>query len=257
LRERFYHREMASITDKMSKDVDERKGELDCVISSAEETLHESRQLDLLFDGMLREREARMALQAQQVSASSSAVSAAAAASSSVAARLPVGERDDDDDYRHIPLPDPAPRAAGPAAAPVHWQSVLQRAAMRGLGECAICMGSNLASHSPGKKLPVAAWGNGGNGGAAGRKLVAPQRPLVLLSCSHVFHAQCVENFERFRVDDAVSCPVCRASGYAKRPLSQDDVRIVEGMGDDDDAAAMASVGGMRTPRVGEPKGRR
>jgi hypothetical protein len=39
--------------------------------------------------------------------------------------------------------------------------------------------------------------------------------------------------------------------------LSQDDVRIVEGMGDDDAAAVTAAVGGIRTPRVGEPKGRR
>ena len=233
LRERFYHREMASITDKISKDVDERKGELDCVLSSAEDTLHESRQLDLLFDGMLREREARMAGQAQITAASSSA-------------RHGEGEDEDEDDgYRHIPLPEPAPRATAPAAPapPVHWQAVLQRAAMRGLGECAICMGCNLAAHSPGKKLPAGAWGNGGGGGGggAGRKGGAPQRPLVLLSCSHVFHAQasppphiissttpptphpyssstpvgspmqCVENFERFRVDDKVSCPVCRA----------------------------------------------
>ena len=31
-REKFYQREMTSITDKISKDVDERKGELDCMI---------------------------------------------------------------------------------------------------------------------------------------------------------------------------------------------------------------------------------
>ena len=48
-----------------------------------------------------------------------------------------------------------------------------------------------------------------------------PQRRLVLLSCSHVFHQQCVDNFERFRIDDACSCPVCRATDYAKRLLSQ------------------------------------
>jgi hypothetical protein len=41
-------------------------------------------------------------------------------------------------------------------------------------------------------------------------------RSLVLLSCSHVFHAQCLLSFEDFNVDEwRRSCPVCRAA-YVK-----------------------------------------
>ncbi|KAJ3396021.1 RING finger protein 32 [Lobulomyces angularis] len=37
----------------------------------------------------------------------------------------------------------------------------------------------------------------------------------VLLSCSHVFHRQCLESFERHV--NKKSCPLCRAQGYEKR----------------------------------------
>lgn len=35
-------------------------------------------------------------------------------------------------------------------------------------------------------------------------------RPLVLLSCTHVFHATCLEMFEQYSCDSTFSCPVCR-----------------------------------------------
>ena len=54
---------------------------------------------------------------------------------------------------------------------------VLYKAEERGFEKCAICMSLNFS-------------------GISGSKV--PQRPLTLLSCSHVFHAQCVQNFENF-----------------------------------------------------------
>lgn len=71
-----------------------------------------------------------------------------------------------------------------------------------------------------------------------------------------------MENFERFRVDETCSCPVCRADGYAKRVLSSDDIRIMEdvGVGCGGGEGGWQGGGGgwgggtPRTPRVSEPK---
>ena len=45
----------------------------------------------------------------------------------------------------------------------------------------------------------------------------------VLLSCSHIFHEKCINNFERFSVSAAedathhvLCCPICRMSNYMK-----------------------------------------
>ena len=40
----------------------------------------------------------------------------------------------------------------------------------------------------------------------------------VLLSCSHSFHTTCLESFERFA--QARCCPICRATGYQKRHIT-------------------------------------
>jgi hypothetical protein len=37
-----------------------------------------------------------------------------------------------------------------------------------------------------------------------------PKRPLVLLSCTHVFHATCLQMFEGYCCEPMPSCPVCR-----------------------------------------------
>ncbi|KAM8967163.1 RING finger protein 32 [Pelodytes ibericus] len=41
-------------------------------------------------------------------------------------------------------------------------------------------------------------------------------RPVVLLSCSHVFHLACLRAFEEFTVEDSHKCPLCR-SAYQKK----------------------------------------
>ena len=41
------------------------------------------------------------------------------------------------------------------------------------------------------------------------------RRPVMLLSCSHVFHAACLRSFESFKVFEDLTCPMCR-SGYEK-----------------------------------------
>ncbi|CAF0854886.1 unnamed protein product [Adineta steineri] len=39
-----------------------------------------------------------------------------------------------------------------------------------------------------------------------------PKRPLVLLSCTHVFHATCLQMFEGYCCDPIPNCPVCRTA---------------------------------------------
>jgi hypothetical protein len=46
-----------------------------------------------------------------------------------------------------------------------------------------------------------------------------PKRPLVLLSCTHVFHATCLQMFEEYCCDPTPNCPVCRTA-YQKNTFS-------------------------------------
>ena len=46
-----------------------------------------------------------------------------------------------------------------------------------------------------------------------------PKRPLVLLSCTHVFHATCLQMFEEYCCDPTPNCPVCRTT-YQKNTFS-------------------------------------
>jgi hypothetical protein len=74
-----------------------------------------------------------------------------------------------------------------PAAAAVNWEAVVGQACERGETECAICLGPLVAPRE-----------------AAG---------VALLSCSHIFHMQCVVSFEEFETarSGQPSCPICRA----------------------------------------------
>ncbi|KAA3673886.1 uncharacterized protein DEA37_0013381, partial [Paragonimus westermani] len=42
-------------------------------------------------------------------------------------------------------------------------------------------------------------------------------RQSILLSCSHLFHKNCLESYERFC--DTHCCPICRALDYEKRVI--------------------------------------
>lgn len=76
------------------------------------------------------------------------------------------------------------------------WNEVRQRALQRGSSECPICMGPMMSEDGSSTKS------------------------CLLLSCSHVFHRNCLESFESFKCsrDSSHNCPVCRAV-YAKQPL--------------------------------------
>lgn len=64
------------------------------------------------------------------------------------------------------------------------WSKVARKCCDRGENECAICM----QELQPPKKMK--------------------QRPLWLLSCSHVFHQNCLNACEAFATN--TKCPICR-----------------------------------------------
>jgi hypothetical protein len=80
----------------------------------------------------------------------------------------------------------------------VDWNAVYQQACERDFRECPICMTSLTNSNN--------------------------SRMIALLSCGHVYHGNCIGNFEKFRSEDGNgsgkiinnTCPCCRQF-YQKR----------------------------------------
>ena len=71
------------------------------------------------------------------------------------------------------------------------WDAIRFRATERGVQECPICMVSFAKQ---------------------------PEKPVMLLSCSHLFHHNCLSCFEQFATasNGNTGCPICRAS-YQKQ----------------------------------------
>ena len=80
-------------------------------------------------------------------------------------------------------------------AAGVDWKAVKAQSREREDSHCPICIGSLT-------------------------QVTKRRRRVAWLSCSHVFHLDCIEAFEGFQESQgmACQCPVCRASGYARQP---------------------------------------
>ena len=96
----------------------------------------------------------------------------------------------------------------------VDWSAVRDAVRRRGpMDDCPICMTSLGASDLP----PVERWGAAA-GRPPGAALLA--RPLACLSCAHVYHAHCIEAFERFHPERVNLCPVCRGA-YCKRVVAE------------------------------------
>ncbi|KAL9967030.1 hypothetical protein ACROYT_G025186 [Oculina patagonica] len=87
---------------------------------------------------------------------------------------------------------------SGEVMAETDWDQVQFQAVNRCVTDCPICI------------MPLSDQGL--------YKKNSSSRPIVLLSCSHVFHATCLEAFEEFSLDKRHVCPVCR-SLYHKKTL--------------------------------------
>ncbi|KAG5466287.1 hypothetical protein LSCM4_01433 [Leishmania orientalis] len=108
-----------------------------------------------------------------------------------------------------VPGPPPAPSAD-------EWRVVVHRALLREQQH-------TLDAGSPGADVPVCSICQMGYA-------VTGSEGQVILSCSHVFHAQCFRSFERYvraqqradavgfaEVAAPLACPVCRTRNYHKR----------------------------------------
>ena len=90
------------------------------------------------------------------------------------------------------PTPEPRPPTPPePPPTPGHWRTVRRRAELIAEKDCAVCLGA-----------------------------LDETRPKLLLSCAHVFHANCVHALEAFNLQDHHLCPCCR-SKYHSHPFSE------------------------------------
>ena len=85
---------------------------------------------------------------------------------------------------------------------------ISKKASERHNDECSICMNSY--------KLPFKIFIT-----EACQQPNIPKKPIVLLSCSHVFHLCCLETFEELNFDNLPVCPECR-SAYKKLELTSE-----------------------------------
>ncbi|KAM3928115.1 RING finger protein 32 [Leptodactylus fuscus] len=79
------------------------------------------------------------------------------------------------------------------------WEKIQLQAVRQEILDCPICI-MPLCHHNEEHKSPS-------------------DRPVVLLSCSHVFHHACLQAFEEFSLGECLVCPLCR-SPYQKKILS-------------------------------------
>ena len=194
-RNRFYSKEMTSITDAMSKDIERRDKEIDHLVTSSDQTLFESRQLDLLFENMMASRMAAMdPFPSSSSPIANDSLNNRGSISTGRDVASPIGEKE--------------------------WTMTLKKALDRGLDDCAICMGL-LCTESERVFAPGKEEKDDMHVDSNSNPTVTHRRRTVLLSCSHAFHANCISNFERFSCDEGIVCPVCRSS-YQKRPLTYD-----------------------------------
>ena len=200
-RKKFFQKELSLIGDLMLKETDARTRGLSKVIKGIDDTLEEGRELDLMFEEMLRLRE-RSRREAPQAFGDTAEAIATAEDEDEQArrdyewygdsvppARLGAVQPEPGTGLDMQSVSKPVPDAVLlPILSREQWLQVISRAKERGLGDCAICMGSNRGT-----------------------------RHICLLSCSHVFHSQCMVNFEKFVTSQkGRGCPVCRTNFVAR-----------------------------------------
>ena len=87
--------------------------------------------------------------------------------------------------------------------------SFLLKASDRNHDECSICMNTYKLPSEISRKSCYITTNN---------TETCTHKPLVLLSCSHVFHNVCLRTFEELNFDNLPVCPECR-SAYKKLEL--------------------------------------
>lgn len=93
---------------------------------------------------------------------------------------------------------------------PEQWEGILRTLLNREGDECecAICMAPIVL-----QKISLKPQHEG-------PEINDQKRIACLLSCSHCFHQHCIEAFERFSIEKAATCPMCRSQYAAKIALN-------------------------------------
>ena len=205
---KFYKEELSIYTNKISKEVDNRGKEVETMCDVLDNTLRESRELDQLFDSLLQQR---LLLSSTTASRNISSYESP----------------EKDEDYLYLADSKHSPYERPNTLSDAEWNEILQRSRERGLGECAICMcglshyDGDIKGGTPSlTHLLIYSFTH-----SLTHSLGMTKRSKfnVLLSCSHIFHEKCINNFERFSVSAAedathhvLCCPICRMSNYMK-----------------------------------------
>jgi hypothetical protein len=184
-RRRFFEKELSLLGNSLAKETEARARGLNNVVRGIDRTLDDGKELDVLFDAMLQQRQQALS----EMREHTRAMSGISGAWEEEA--LSTGEAEEENDYAFYVGEEEGEGTSAAhqaVAATLHlsdanWAKVLAVAQTRGLGECAICMAPNKGF-----------------------------RQICALSCSHLFHTQCIVNFEKFVSGSKNSgCPVCRS----------------------------------------------
>jgi len=212
-RKKFFERELALLGDSLLKETHARDQGLNDVVRGIDRTLDEGRELDLLFDSMLQQRQAARMLGTSVFGLDSMPTAdeegedeyalygndggggdtVGAGALGSSGSRGSRSSQAEQKDGTATGAETDSSKSNGSVVAPPvlsvdDWKLALSQAKVRSLGECAICMAPNKG-----------------------------MRHVCILSCSHVFHSQCIVNFEKFVSNTkGRGCPVCRANFVAR-----------------------------------------
>lgn len=197
LQRKFYQQEVTTLATKLDDNMSSRAAQVDTLLTSMERTLDDSRQLDRLFEDMLRNRQQNRAeLRLPPMHDADEATGLEpppqrrdylggilTPRSAAFSLQPPALPGDDG-------AVDAAPRIFSGTEFCIEtstpWSQVQKQALCRGQSDCAICMLPVSADVSLLHDLPSRA------------KLQPNVKHSVLLSCSHVFHQHCIGNFERF-----------------------------------------------------------
>lgn len=165
LRHRYLSQELTALTHA-------RKKEVDRVMSGIDATLNENQELDLLFDQMLRSRQTYHGVTGTSELSEALEEDQRMVGSDGRDNRADSNDGHNDDGDIDGAEDDTHEKIV---LSEEHWREVASAARKRGLGQCSICLGDN-------KGL----------------------RGLSLLSCSHIFHSNCLLSFKRFAMDRKV-----------------------------------------------------
>ena len=123
------------------------------------------------------------------------------------------------------------------------WPNVRRAAENRGLNDCPICLRKFVVGDDTSTNLAASPQAQSPCSPSVPQSPNLSRTHVSLLSCTHVFHERCIENFENFTQKSGASdsssttlfhvvytCPVCRA-GYNRKRLHDiviEDIKEVE-----------------------------